>query len=148
MKKYSRFFGLLAKLPVHTEQMKEEFVSTYTNGRTSSLRDMTAQEYVKMCDALDASLENKSLLRTHRSTALNAMQRIGIDTTDWTRINAFCQDNRIAGAEFYHLSVAELEALTVKLRSIARNGGLKPHRPEPEKVASQIIFCQDKGIIN
>ena len=132
MKNYSRFFGLLARLPVHTEQMKEEFVHTYTNGRTSSLRDMNPAEYTNMCNALEKSLTNKSELRSCRSAALNLMQRLGIDTTDWTRINAFCEDKRIAGKQFYQLSIAELESLAVKLRSIARNGGLNPRRKEPE----------------
>ncbi|MEG2599115.1 MAG: hypothetical protein RSA66_06550 [Muribaculaceae bacterium] len=131
MKNYSRFYGLLAKLPIHNEQMKEEFVAGFTEGRTSSLKEMTSAEYEMMCDSLEASLNQKSHLRGFRSQALIAMQRIGIDTTDWTRINAFCEDKRIAGKAFYHLSEPELVALTVKLRSIARNGGLKPH-PKPE----------------
>ena len=132
MKKYSRFFGLMARLPVHTEQMKEEFVQNYTNGRTSSLRDMTPSEYTNMCNVLEASLTNKSELRSYRSVALNLMQRLDIDTTDWTRINAFCADKRIAGKLFYQLSIPELESLAVKLRSIARNGGLNPRRKETE----------------
>ena len=36
------------------------------------------------------------------------MQKLGIDTTDWTRINAFCQDQRIAGV-FSLLSNEEVE---------------------------------------
>lgn len=131
MRKFSRFYGLLAKLPVHNEQVKEEFVSGFTEGRTSSLKEMAPAEYDRMCDALEASLNSKSQLRGFRSKALIAMQRIGIDTTDWVRINAFCQDKRIAGKAFYHLSEPELVILIVKLRSIARNGGLKPH-PKPE----------------
>lgn len=131
---YSRFYGLLAKLPVHNEQMKEEFVAGFTEGRTSSLKEMTPTEYESMCDSLESSLKQKSHLRGFRSKALIAMQRIGIDTTDWVRINAFCEDKRIAGKAFYHLSESELVVLTVKLRSIARNGGLKSH-PKPEPAA-------------
>lgn len=154
MKNYSRFFGLLAKLPVHNSGVKEEYVSQYTGGRTSSLRDMTREEYDRMCDALDGSLSQKSLLRTARSKALYIMQRLGIDTTDWTRINAFCADKRIAGKLFYHLSVDELDALAVKLRSIQRNGGLRAYAepPRPERVApkQQVLYIplQDNGIFN
>ena len=53
------------------------------------------------------------------------MQQMGIDTTDWNRINAFCQDQRIAGKPFARLTNDELDALAVKLRSIQRKGGLK-----------------------
>lgn len=154
MKNYSRFFGLLAKLPVHNSGMKEEFVAQYTGGRTSSLRDMTREEYDTMCDALDGSLQQKSVLRASRSAALHIMQRLGIDTTDWTRINAFCADKRIAGKQFYHLTATELDALTVKLRSIQRNGGLKPHveqqRPVHSAPVQQVLYMplQDNGILN
>ena len=60
-------------------------------------------------------------------------ERLGIDTTDWTRINAFCRDVRIAGKEFGALGPEELDALTMKLRAIERHGGLKalPKQPKP-----------------
>lgn len=155
MKNYARFFGLLAKLPVHNEQMKEEFVSVFTEERTSSLKEMTSTEYDRMCDALEVSLNSKSQLRGFRSTALNVMQRIGIDTTDWARINAFCEDKRIAGKAFYHLTEPELVILTVKLRSIARNGGLKPipekPKPTPTSVPAptqHIVYVPFGGKIN
>jgi hypothetical protein len=114
-------------------QVREEFVSTYTDGRTTSLREMTTQEYDRMCDAMDASLDARSHLRARRSTALNVMQRLGIDTTDWMRINAFCADKRIAGKEFGRLSIQELDALTVKMRAIMRNGGLRAFAPTQTK---------------
>lgn len=148
---YARFYALLNRLPVHNEQMKEEFVSAFTNGRTSSLREMTPQEYNRMCEAMEAPYNEKGILRACRSTALNAMQRLGIDTTDWARINSFCQDKRIAGKEFAALTPAELTALTVKLRVIARHGGLKPWRPEPgpaprpETPTEQVIYMPLEG---
>lgn len=130
MGNYSRFYALLGKLPVHSEGMKEEFVSQYTGGRTTSLRCMTVLEYNKMCEALEDSLSSRELLRKYRSTALHLMQRIGIDTTDWARINTFCMDARIAGAPFYKLSCEDLQTLAKKLRTIERGGGL---RKEPEE---------------
>lgn len=149
MKNYSRFFGLLATLPVHNTGMKEEFVLQYTGGRTSSLREMTIAEYNTMCDALDGSLSRKSTLRASRSTTLHIMQRLGIDTTDWARINAFCADKRIAGKLFYHLTADELDALTVKLRSIQRNGGLKQHIEQPSPVQKVLYMpLSDNGILN
>jgi hypothetical protein len=55
----------------------------------------------------------------------NIMQKLGIDTTDWTRINAFCQDQRISGKVFGRLTIEELDALAEKIRAIQRKGGLK-----------------------
>lgn len=139
MGNYSRFYALLGKLPVHSEGMKEEFVSQYTGGRTTSLRCMTVLEYNKMCEALKDSLSSRELLRKYRSTALHLMQRIGIDTTSWPRINAFCMDARIAGIPFYKLSCEDLQTLAKKLRSIERGGGLR--KESAENGSKQQAFC-------
>ena len=58
------------------------------------------------------------------------MQKIGIDTTDWERVNNFCLNPRIAGKPFGRLDTEELEQLAVKLRSIERKGGLKVKETE------------------
>lgn len=149
---YARFYALLARLPVHDEEMKERLVRQYTDGRTTGLREMTATEYRTMCDALDRSLKDgwsirQEQLRKYRSAALKQMQRLGIDTTDWTRIHAFCRDPRIAGKEFGALTQDELETLTVKLRTIERRGGLKvrPGQPEPASTP-RIIYVPVDGL--
>ena len=54
--------------------------------------------------------------RQWRSVVLKLLQKYGVDTTDWDRVNAFCRDPRIAGKVFALLSIAELEQLSVKLR--------------------------------
>lgn len=134
---YARFYALLNRLPVHDADMKERLVLKYTKGRTASLRGMSGAEYNTMCNALDGLLKDswsvqQDQLRKHRSPALKLMQRLGIDTTDWARINAFCRDGRIAGKEFAALSVEELQRLTTKLRGIERAGGLKPMQEKPK----------------
>ena len=50
--------------------------------------------------------------------------RLGIDTTDWNRVNEFCNNPRIVGKPFVQISTAELEQLAIKLRAIQRKGGL------------------------
>lgn len=156
MSSYARFYRLLNLLPVHDDEMKERLVRQYTGGRTASLRKMSEAEYKTMCDALDGSLkdprnERREQLRKRRSQALHVIQRLGIDTTDWARINAFCRDKRIAGAEFYDLTPEELAELTVKLRGIERRGGLNPQRPEPKAVSrpetdkEQVIYMPLEG---
>ena len=52
---YKRFYKLFNRLPLHDDEMKERLVQQYTDGRTSSLRAMTAAEYDALCDALERS---------------------------------------------------------------------------------------------
>lgn len=119
---YGRFFTLLKRVP-NAEDAKCDFVSQFTGGRTTSLKEMTPKEYDTMCEVLEARLN--WTLKKRRSTALKLMQELGIDTTDWSKVNVFCIDARIAGKPFAKLTTQELEILTVKLRQIKRKGGLE-----------------------
>ena len=144
---YGKFYGLLRQLPGDREEIKRQLVLQYTCNRTDSLREVSREEYYRMCDRMrelicesgrrDAAREE---LRRQRSVCLKLMQKLGIDTTDWTRVNAFCRDGRIAGREFRDISTEELEALAVKLRSIQRKGGLRPMDTEPEEKAKIVTF--------
>lgn len=147
---FARFYGILKKhYKFATKELgdsfKEGVVSQFTDGRTTSLREMTRKEYDMMCDKLEGA--TAQLLRSakdeqckHRSQCLRLMQKLGIDTTDWTRINAFCTDHRIAGKVFSKLSNEELEQLSVKLRSIQRKGGLKPKKEPTPPAQSQVTY--------
>ena len=135
---FARFYGILKKsYKFATKELGDEFkegvVSQFTNGRTTSLREMTRKEYKLIRTAKDEQ-------RKHRSQCLRLMQKLGIDTTDWTRINAFCQDQRIAGKVFSQLSNEELEQLSVKLRSIQRKGGLKPKKEPTPPAQPQVEY--------
>ena len=88
---------------------------------------MTEKEYDAMCDELqrqDSNLKARALyreeLRRKRSAVLKQLQKIGIDTTDWNRVDAYCMNTRIAGKEFRKLTVDELETVNIKLRIIRR----------------------------
>lgn len=147
---FARFYGILKKrYKFATKELGDEFkegvVSQFTNGRTTSLRDMTRKEYDMMCDKLEGATAKlirtaKDEQRRHRSRCLRLMQMLGIDTTDWTRINAFCADRRIAGKVFSTLSNEELDQLAVKLRSIQRKGGLKPRKEVPPAAQPQVEY--------
>lgn len=136
---FARFYGILKKnYEFATKELGDEFkegvVSQFTNGRTTSLREMTRKEYDMMCDKLEGVTAKlirtaKDEQRKHRSQCLRLMQKLGIDTTDWVRVNAFCEDPRIAGKVFRRLSNEELDQLAVKLRTIERKGGLRPLTP-------------------
>lgn len=121
---YARFYTLLKKLPGAD---KETLVEQFTNGRTKHLHLMASTEYDAMCrqleDVAGYDERRRSLregLRKARSGAPHQMQLYGIDTTDWNRVNAFCQDKRIAGKQFRELDTEELNALNTKLRMIIR----------------------------
>ena len=99
-------------------------VQNWTNGRTEHLSEMTQAEYDAACKELEAASGYDRELKRRRSICLCLMQGLQIDTSDWQRVNDFCRHPRISGKPFGRLSVEELESLSVKLRAIARKGGL------------------------
>lgn len=135
---FARFYGMFNKVgyPGDKEELKRDMVRQITNGRTESLREVTRQEYDELCASLGRGLNGvdgqngrsgltNKWLRHHRSIALHQMQRMGVDTSDWNRVDDLCQDPRIAGRVFRFLSVDELIAMTTKLRIIERKGGFR-----------------------
>lgn len=121
---YHRFYALLSRLPGAD---KETLVLQYTGGRTHHLHLMTEEEYRSMCNEMERVAgydERRELyrkeLKRQRSAALHQLQLYGVDTTDWNKVNAFCEQPRIAGKPFRNLDCAELEALTKKMRTIIR----------------------------
>lgn len=124
---FARFYASFNRLPCggDRDDMKRDLVRQWTWNRTDSLREMTKAEYNACCEAMERLTGRKDEQKKKRSQCLKLMQKLGIDTSDWTRINYFCQDQRIAGKPFARLTNEELDALAVKLRSIQRKGGLK-----------------------
>lgn len=130
---YSRFYRVLNMMPgMDKDELKKSLVSQWTCGRTDSLREMTEHEYYQLCSHLEYTygLQKQQtaaeiVIKRQRSICLKIMQKMGIDTTDWERVNAFLTDGRIAGKKLYELSGPELVILERKLRSIERKGGLR-----------------------
>ena len=127
---FARFYASFNRLPCggDRDDMKRDLVRQWTWNRTDSLREMTKAEYNACCEAMERLTGRKDEQKEKRSLCLKLMQKLGIDTTDWTRINAFCQDQRIAGKLFARLTNEELDALAEKLRAIQRKGGLKQRK--------------------
>ena len=132
IKNFARFFSLFSKMENPDDELKQELVGTFTGGRTISLREMTVEEYNKMCDSLQASqygqteADFKAEIKQLRSSVLHRMQKMGIDTTDWAGVDNFCLNSRIAGKPFRHLSKEELKGLIPKLAAISRKDTKKP----------------------
>lgn len=125
MKSYGRFWRAWNRLSHRdSEEEKRLMVQNWTNGRTEHLSEMTQAEYDAACKELEAASGYDRELKRRRSICLRLMQGLQIDTSDWQRVNDFCRTPRISGKPFGRLSVEELESLSVKLRAIARKGGL------------------------
>lgn len=135
---YSRFYALLAQMAGDREQVKEILVSRFTEGRTTSLRQMKASEYDAMCAAMESEVKHPGMtdadykreLKRLRSAVLHRMQKMGIDTANWDVVDRFCSQPRIAGKRFAQLDPAELEALIAKLEAIRRKKYIAPRIPK------------------
>lgn len=136
-RQFGRFWSLMRRLP---EADKETLVYQWSKGRTVHLHEMTDDEYRQMCDAMDgvARLDEKEALRREylrkrRSEVLHLMQKLGVDTGNWERVDAFCKQGRIAGKAFARLRADELMGLSRKLRAILRK---KEKKQEAEAEAA------------
>lgn len=139
---FRRFYASFNRLPCmgDREELKRQIVSEYTWGRTDSLREMSRGEYDACCEGLEKLTGRKDELRRRRSACLRLMQRLGVDTTDWARIDNFCRHPRIAGKPFARIGLEELETLSVKLRAIERKGGLRQRRDAREPGGIAYVF--------
>lgn len=122
---YRQFYALLARMPYAD---KQTLVFQYTKGRTDHLGQMHPNEYRVMLRDMKRVVDDEDTtreLKKRRSSVLKLMQQLGVDTTQWPCVDAFCLHPRIMGKLFCRISVDELEALAVKLRAIKHKGGLK-----------------------
>ena len=124
---FARFYSILKRVPKigDNEYLKKEMVSVATGGRTESLKEITRKEYDDLCNLLEKRFPEKRNIyveqrRKKRSSCLKLMQKIGVDTTDWTAINNFCKSPKIAGKVFADLDIEELQLLSLKLRMILK----------------------------
>ncbi|MEE1080658.1 MAG: hypothetical protein U0L19_06020 [Bacteroidales bacterium] len=124
---YSRFYASFNKLPYDGDrgELKQSLVVSHTNGRTDSLREMTASEYRQLCENIERkvlgsaeAIREREELRRKRCIVLRLIQSYGIESSDWIEVDRFCLQPRIAGKKFMYLTLEELEALTRKMRAI------------------------------
>ena len=108
-------------------EQKRAILLDLTDGRTNTTKELTYSEAMYLCGFLNgAKKENRELtitereIRRRRSAVLKRMQRIGVDTTDWGAVNAYCLDARISGKKFRELDGEELILLVPKLESILK----------------------------
>jgi hypothetical protein len=136
---YSRFYTLFAKLPKYgdDDEQKAQLVDEISHGRTTSLRELTYQEYNALCRLLEERMGIRENLRRRRSAVLKQMTAMGINTSDWQVVDQFCLQPRIAGKAFRYLNMVELNALSRKLHAIEHKRLYQHYQP---KVSLQ--YCQ------
>lgn len=124
---FARFYSILKRVPKigDNEYLKKEMVSVATGGRTESLKEITRKEYDDLCNLLEKRFPEKRNIyveqrRKKRSSCLKLLQKIGVDTTNWTAINNYCKSPKIAGKVFANLDIEELQQLSLKLRKILK----------------------------
>lgn len=109
------------------EGTRRSMIRQLTDGRTDSTRELTYGEaqylagYINgaVHESRDLSIGERAVKR-QRSGVLKRLQKLGIDTTNWTNVNTFLCDPRIAGKSLYELSGDELQSLIPKLESILK----------------------------
>jgi Holliday junction resolvasome RuvABC DNA-binding subunit len=124
---HGRFFAALKQMPGAT---KEDIVAAYTNGKTTSLSDfyyLNERGCRQMVSDLElkvktlntvSKLQTDKIIKQKRSAILKRLQKHGVDTTDWRKVNAFLEQPKIAGKRLYEMTIDEMQALIAKLESI------------------------------
>lgn len=136
---YAAFYALLKSMPGAS---KEDLVLQWTNGRTSSLKEMSEREYTLMIRQLRQQVENLEEKKKARSAVLKQFQLYGIDTTDWDAVDRFCCNARIAGKPFRYLTIPELKSLRVKMLSIRNKAELKDYEQRRAALGAEITKGQ------
>jgi hypothetical protein len=122
---HDRFFSLLKQIP---GAEKEALVWQYSGMLTTSLREFYAkrpEDYKRMIADLQVKINASARkgspdpeVKMLRSSILHRLQKHGVDTTNWTCVNTFLQQPRIAGKMLFEMSAAEMKSLIPKLESI------------------------------
>lgn len=126
---FARFYKAFNALPYMGDknELKEHLVRGVTGGRTTSLKEVTKREYEVLCQSIEENLPKDPAKELYikerkrlRSACLKQMQKMGIDTTDWGKVDAFCLKPTIRGKRFSDLSNEELRLFNRQLRAIVK----------------------------
>lgn len=125
---YRPFYALLAKLQTSDrEELKEDIVYSVSNGRTKSLSALSDKELAEairfLSNAAGKSVKKPAATdkqRELRSVIITLLEKLGVYVInkDWSAVNTFLMQPRIAGKMLYEMDEAELAALGRKLRAI------------------------------
>lgn len=125
---HDKFFALLSGMPGAD---KEQLVWQYSSMLTTSLREfysINPEGYKRMIADLQVKAQGTGHraqgsdpeTKRLRSAILKRLQKHGVDTTDWTRVNTFLVQPRIAGKLLFEMNADEMRRLVAKLEQILR----------------------------
>lgn len=137
---HARFHVLLRQIP---QADKEEFIWQYSHLKTTSLSEFyesnpaqyrqMINDMQKLVNEMDRRKSNDAKtaeLKKLRSAILCRLQKHGIDTTDWDRVNPFMSQPRIAGKTLGKMSIEEMKEFISKMESILAKDKVKQKKIE------------------
>lgn len=129
---HSQFYALLASMPGAD---KEELVWEYSHKLTTSLSEFYKKrpaQYKQMISDMQRTISQSAKpddrtkliidreLKSRRSAILLRLQKMGIDTTNWSTVNKFMRNPKIAGKTLGEMDTEEMDLLIPKLESIMK----------------------------
>lgn len=117
--KIRQFHALLSAVGVMDQ--KEAILEGYGVTSTKLLSDVQITEAINRLQRMkDARYTAPESTRRKRSTILDLLVRLGVykNNGDWSRVNKYLMNERIAGKLMYEMDEEELTALARKLRAI------------------------------
>ena len=102
---------------------KQEVLAAYGVESTKDLSNQQIDDLIeRLKQAVSKRYATSSDVRKWRSNVLLMLNKCGVyaDNNDWTRVNKFLLDKRVAGKMLYELNVDEMKALYRKLVKIAQ----------------------------
>ena len=102
---------------------KHDIIGSYG---VESTKDLNEEQRADLITRLELILQSRKaptpIVRRWRSNALVQLERCGVYVTnnDWSRVNAYLLNPKIAGKLLYEMDEQELRVLTRKLRNIAK----------------------------
>lgn len=116
-----RFHGLLAE-----KNMRHQKEAILEGFNVTSTKDLADNELIALIETL-ARIESPKTdvpqpLREARSAVLKALETLDVKAIngDWSHVNNYLKQPRIAGKVLYQCTVDELKALIPKLKAIAK----------------------------
>lgn len=119
---------LMSKAKLNDTQSRHELIHDWTNGRTSSSKELTPEERQDLIwkfqndSTFNPSAYVEIKKKKKRSEVLTIATRVGIHEPDnWDRFNGFMKERSIYKKELHKYGLAELEELIKQFRGIERN---------------------------
>ena len=107
------------------DDLKKEMVYNFTDGRTESVRDLSAKELVLFCNELSnkcQSVDEELLMKRKRSIILTIATDCGIkEPIGWDRFNAWMLKSSVLKKELHAYGNLELDQLIKQFRGLKAN---------------------------